>query len=302
MGPIGTRQRTAWLMLGPGLAVLLLVAAWPLVRTVWLGFTDATLDDPAGGVWVGLDNYLVRYADGEWGGVLADPLWWRALGNTLVFVLVSVSLETLLGLGIALVLHAAFPGRALVRAAVLVPWAIPSIVAAQMWGWIYHDQFGLLNDLLLRLGLLEQPLAWTADPGLMMGAVVLADVWKTTPFMALLLLAGLQMLPRDCYEAARVDGVHPLRVFWSVTLPLIRPALVVAVIFRGLDALRVFDLIYVLTPNSEQTMSISVYARQQLVDFQDLGYGSAVSTLVFFTLALCTLAFLMAMRRRGGLL
>jgi len=302
MGPIGTRQRTAWLMLGPGLAVLLLVAAWPLVRTVWLGFTDATLDDPAGGVWVGLDNYLVRYADGEWGGVLADPLWWRALGNTLVFVLVSVSLETLLGLGIALVLHAAFPGRALVRAAVLVPWAIPSIVAAQMWGWIYHDQFGLLNDLLLRLGLLDRPLAWTADPGLMMGAVVLADVWKTTPFMALLLLAGLQMLPRDCYEAARVDGVHPLRVFWSVTLPLIRPALVVAVIFRGLDALRVFDLIYVLTPNSEQTMSISVYARQQLVDFQDLGYGSAVSTLVFFTLALCTLAFLMAMRRRGGLL
>ena len=128
----------------------------------------------------------------------------------------------------------------------------------------------------------------------------MADVWKTTPFMALLLLAGLQMLPRDCYEAARVDGVHPLRVFWHVTLPLLRPALVVAVVFRGLDALRVFDLIYVLTPNSQQTMSISVYARQQLVDFQDLGYGSAVSTLVFFTLALCTLAFLMLVRRRDA--
>jgi trehalose/maltose transport system permease protein len=198
------------------------------------------------------------------------------------------------------VLQARFPGRGLVRAAVLVPWAVPTIVAAQMWGWIYHDQFGLLNDLLLRLGLIGQPLAWTADPDLTMAAVVLADVWKTTPFMALLLLAALQMLPRDCYEAARVDGVHPLRVFWHVTLPLLRPALVVAVVFRGLDALRVFDLIYVLTPNSQQTMSISVYARQQLVDFQDLGYGSAVSTLVFFTLALCTLAFLMLVRRRGA--
>ncbi len=294
------RRRSAWLLLAPSLATLLLVAAWPLGRTIWFSFTDANLAELEAAQWIGLENYLLRYADGSWGGVLTDPQWWRALGNTLVFMLLSVSLETLLGLGIALVLQARFPGRGLVRAAVLVPWAVPTIVAAQMWGWIYHDQFGLLNDLLLRLGLIGQPLAWTADPDLTMAAVVLADVWKTTPFMALLLLAGLQMLPRDCYEAARVDGVHPLRVFWHVTLPLLRPALVVAVVFRGLDALRVFDLIYVLTPNSQQTMSISVYARQQLVDFQDLGYGSAVSTLVFFTLALCTLAFLMLVRRRGA--
>jgi trehalose/maltose transport system permease protein len=290
--------RTAWLLLLPSLSVLALVAGWPLLRTFWLGLTDAGLGDAPGDArWVGWDNYLEQY-DGAWGGVLADPLWWRSVANTLVFAGASVALETLLGLLIALVLHARFRGRWLVRAAVLVPWAIPTIVSAKMWGWIYQDQFGLLNDLLLRLGVLAEPLAWTADPDLAMAAVILADVWKATPFMALLLLAALQMLPTDCYEAARVDGVPPLRVFFRVTLPLIRPALVVAVVFRALDALRVFDLIYVLTPNSEDTMSVSMYARQQLVDFQDVGYGSAASTLVFFLVALCTVVFLMLVRYR----
>jgi trehalose/maltose transport system permease protein len=293
------RTRTAWLFLAPALLVLLLVAGWPLVRTIWLGFTDATLSDLETFRWVGWANYLERDG-GAWFGVLADPLWWRAVWNTLVFAGVSVTLETILGLAIALVLQASFPGRPLVRAAVLIPWAIPTIVSAKMWGWIYHDQFGLLNDALLRLGLIGAPLAWTADPHLALAAVIAADVWKTTPFMALLLLAALQMLPRDCYEAARVDGVHPVKVFLHVTLPLIRPALVVAVVFRALDALRVFDLVYVLTPNSEDTMSMSVYARQQLVDFQDLGYGSAASTLLFFVVALSTAVVLMVMRYRPG--
>ena len=291
------RLRTAWLFVAPALLTLLATAGWPLLRTVWLGFTDAGLSDLSNATWIGLDNYLVLDG-GEWYGVLADPLWWQAVRNTLLFAGISVTLETVLGLAIALVLTAAFPGRPLVRAAVLIPWAIPTIVSAGLWGWIYHDQFGLLNDALLQLGLIAGPLAWTADPDLSLWAVILADVWKTTPFMALLLLAALQMLPRECYEAARVDGVHPVRVFFYVTLPLIRPALVVAVVFRALDALRVFDLIYVLTPNSEDTISMSVYARQQLVDFQDAGYGSAASTLLFFVVALSTLVFLMLAHRR----
>ncbi len=279
------------------LGVLLLVAGWPLARTVWLSFTDASLAGGASPRLVGFANYLSR-EDGYWLGVLADPRWWTAVWNTLTFTFVSVSLETVLGTIVALVLSARFPGRGLVRAAVLIPWAIPTVVSAKMWGWIYHDQFGLLNDLLLRLGLLSHPLAWTADPDLALTSVVLADVWKTTPFMILLILAALQMLPRDCYEAARVDGIHPVRVFFRVTLPLIRPALMVAVIFRGLDALRIFDLIYVLTANSEDTMSMSVYARQQLVDFQDVGYGSAASTLLFFVVALCTALYLVLGRVR----
>jgi len=295
------RQRVlvAWRFCLPLLLVLLMVAGWPLLRTIWFSFTDATLMAMGQAHWIGFDNYLSR-DEGDWYGVLADPLWWQAVGNTLWFVTISVSLETVLGLAIALVLQSRFPGRPMLRAAVLVPWAIPTIVSAKMWGWLLNDQFGLINDLLLRLGLIATPLAWTADPDLSMISVIIADVWKTTPFMALLLLAALQMLPRDYLEAARLDGVNAWRRFWHITLPLIRPALVVAVTFRALDALRIFDLIYVLTPNNPDTVSMSVYARQQLVDFQDVGVGSAASTLLFFTIALCTIAFLVLAQRRGG--
>ncbi|NJN48031.1 MAG: sugar ABC transporter permease [Candidatus Competibacteraceae bacterium] len=286
-----SRVRTAWLFLLPMLIILALVAGWPLVRTIGFGFTDAQLMNLSAARFVGFENYL-DYYQGEWYGLLADPDWWNAVWNTVRFALISVSLETVLGLIIALVLNASFTGRAWVRAAVLIPWAIPTIVSAKMWGWMLHDQFGIVNHMLLSLGLIATPLAWTANPDLAMLAVIMVDVWKTTPFMALLILAALQMLPTDCYEAARVDGVHPVKVFFRVTLPLIKPALLVAVIFRLLDALRIFDLIYVLTSNSRDTMSMSVYARQQLVDFQDVGYGSAASTLLFFIVALCTLLYL----------
>jgi trehalose/maltose transport system permease protein len=285
------RVRAAWLFLTPMLILLVLVAGWPLFRTIWFSFTDANLSDLGSAQFVGLENYLA-YADGEWYGVLADGLWWTSVWNTLKFSVISVALETILGLIVALVLNASFPGRSLVRAAVLIPWAIPTIVSAKMWGWMMHDQFGILNHMLMGLGLISAPLAWTASPDLAMTAVILVDVWKTTPFMALLILAALQMLPTDCYEAARVDGIHPVRVFFKVTLPLIQPALMVAVIFRLLDALRIFDLIYVLTSNSKDTMSMSVYARQQLVDFQSVGYGSAASTLLFFTVALCVVLYI----------
>jgi trehalose/maltose transport system permease protein len=289
------RVRTAWLFLSPMLLVLAAVAVWPLLRTIWFGFTDANL--AALGEWrfIGLDNYLARY-DGEWFGLLADPQWWNAVANTLWFTAVSVGLETVLGTIVALVLHTPFHGRGLVRAAVLIPWAIPTIVSAKMWSWMLNDQFGVINAMLLAIGLIDAPVAWTADPSTALWAVVAVDVWKTTPFMALLLLAGLQMIPRDCYEAARIDGVGALRVFFKVTLPLLKPALLVAVVFRGLDALRVFDLIYVITSNSRTTMSMSVYARQQLVDFQEVGIGSAASTLLFLVIASLTVVTLMAGR------
>jgi len=185
-----------------------------------------------------------------------------------------------------------------VRAAILIPWAIPTVVSARMWGWMLNDQFGILNHVLMGLGIISQPVAWTADAQLAMWAVVMVDVWKATPFMALLLLAALQMLPTDCYEAGRVDGVHPVRMFLRVTLPLIAPALGVAVLFRTLDALRVFDLIYVLTSNANSSMSMAVYARQQLVDFQEVGYGSAASTLLFLVIAMLTLSALALTRWR----
>ncbi len=288
------RLRSAWLFLLPMLVVLTAVAGWPLVRTIYFGFTDASLTNIEGARWIGIGNYfsVLSLPSGAtlYDGLLVDPAWWRAVWNTVRFTVVSVTLETIFGMIVALVLNAEFKGRAVVRAAVLIPWAIPTIVSAKMWTWMLNDQFGIINDMLLGLGLIGQKIAWTASPDTAMIAVVIVDVWKTTPFMALLILAGLQMIPGDIYEAAEIDGVHPLKVFWKITLPLIRPALVVAVIFRGLDSLRVFDLIYVLTPNNLQTKSMSVYAREFLFDFDKFGYGSAASTLLFLTIALMTIA------------
>lgn len=338
-----TRQRirSAWTFLVPMILVLTLVAGWPLVRTIYLSLTDASLSAETEPRFVGFDNYI-RYGPNQadwddelngyfvfdeasgaaliyrededvfydmdtmepyqgeidreavfqWHGVLVDRTWWRAVWNTVVFAVFSVFFEVVLGVVVALVLNASLPGRGLIRAAVLIPWAIPTIVSAQMWGWMLNDQYGVINVIFKALGLIDQNIAWTANPDLALPAVIAVDVWKTTPFMALLVLAALQLLPGEIYEAARVDGISPIKVFFRITLPLIRPALMVAIIFRTLDALRIFDLIYVLTSNSENTMSMSVYARQQLVDFQNVGIGSAASTVLFMIIALFTVAYI----------
>ncbi|HVZ03016.1 MAG TPA: sugar ABC transporter permease [Dongiaceae bacterium] len=271
------RAVTAWTFLAPMLAVLALVAGWPLLRTILLSFTDAGLGDFSAAGFVGLGNYR---------DLVADPEWWRAVANTLGFTVISVTIETVLGLVVALTLDAHLPGRGVVRAAVLIPWAIPTVVSAKMWAWMLNDLTGVVNAVLLGLDLIAKPWAWLADPVLAPVSVIAVDVWKGTPFMALLSLAALQVLPREIYEAARVDGVHPVRVFFDVTLPLIRPALLVAVVFRSLDALRVFDVIFVLTGDNPATASMSVYARQQLIDFQQVGMGSAAATFLFLVIAL----------------
>jgi trehalose/maltose transport system permease protein len=173
-----------------------------------------------------------------------------------------------------------------------VPWAIPTIVSAKMWGWMLNDQFGVINTLLLSARLITHKIAWTAEPSYAIWTVVLVDVWKTTPFMALLILAALQTVPKDCYEAARVDGVHPLRVFWKVTLPLIRQPLMVAIVFRLLDSLRVFDLIYVLTSSGSNTISMSGFVRREMVEYGNMGFGSAASTSLFLIIMLTAVIFL----------
>lgn len=290
------RTRSAWIFLAPTLLVLLLVAGWPLGRTIWFSFTDATLENIGESSYnmVGLQNYFGKYGvfnleavEGFW-----NTDWGMAIRNTFKFSIVSVVVETILGVIFALVLNANFKGRSFVRAAVLVPWAIPTIVSAKMWAWIMHDQFGVMNAMLKGAGIIDHNIAWTADPHYALWSVMLVDVWKTTPFMALLTLAALQMLPTDCYEAAHVDGIHPVRVFFKVTLPLIWPALMVAVIFRLLDALRVFDIIYVMTSNSVDTISMSGFVRREIVDNNYVGYGSAASTVLFLIIAVCTLLYL----------
>lgn len=292
------RVRAAYTFLVPMLIMLALVAAWPLFRSISFSFTDATADTIFNGQseWIGFDNYLERRVrsngDVRWRGVLVDGDWWNAVWNTVRFSVVSVSLEAVLGLLVALVLNMEFRGRGLVRAAILIPWAIPTVVSARMWGWMLNDQFGVINYMMIGVGLIDKPIAWTASSDTAMIAVLIVDVWKTTPFMALLMLAGLQMIPRDMYEAAKLDGIHPVKVFFRVTLPLLRPAILVAVIFRALDALRIFDLIYLLTPQSDSTVTMSVLSYRELQQFGDYGEGSAMSTLLFLIITLFVLLYI----------
>jgi trehalose/maltose transport system permease protein len=284
------RARAAFWFLAPMLVALFCVAAWPLLRTIYFSMTNTSLDNLYGGKFVWFYNYFhtQTLASGQvvYRGALVDPNWWNAVYNTVRFSVVSVIFETLFGMAVALMLNASFKGRGIVRAAILIPWAIPTIVSAKMWAWMLNDQYGIINDILVNLHLIDHKIAWTSSNDTAMIAVLVVDIWKTTPFMALLILAGLQTVPGDIYEAARIDGVHPVKVFWKLTLPLIRPALMVAVIFRMLDALRIFDLVYVLTPNSSATKTMSVISRENMIDFAKFAYGATQSTMLFAMLAI----------------
>lgn len=265
------QTRLAWLLVLPTLLVVALVAGYPLVQVFYYSFHRADISFVEPTEFVGFKNYLFLFQDPDFRG---------ALWNTLRFTFVSVFLETVLGLAIALVIHSNFKGRGIVRAAILIPWAIPTVVSAKMWQWMLNDIYGVINVILVNTGLVANKIAFLANPNTVLWAMVAVDVWKTTPFMALLLLAGLQLIPSDIYEAADIDGASKWQQFWTLTLPLLTPALVVALIFRTLDALRVFDVIFVMVGVNTATRSLAIYNRQTLIDFQDLGYGSTVSVAI----------------------
>ena len=285
-GSLGkSRERLAWLLVLPSLLVVALVALYPLYETIRLSFTNTRLASAREPRIVGIDNYL---------SLISETAFRDALSHTVIFTVASVTLETLLGLAIALVIHSNFRGRGGVRTAMLVPWAIPTVVSASMWQWMYHDVFGVVNDILVnRLHVLDTKVAWLASPETALPAIIAVDVWKTTPFMALLLLAGLQLIPGDVYEASTVDGASKVQQFFQITLPLLKPALLVALIFRTLDAFRVFDVVYVMKQFAPETMTVAVYARQQLIDLQLLGRGSAAAVIIF----LCIFAFVILYTR-----
>lgn len=267
--------RLGWTLVAPALAVIALVALFPLAWTVWESFHLHDLRMPwLGQPFVGLANYLEA---------LGDPRFWGALWHTAIFTVGSVGLEVVLGLILALALNQAYRGRGLVRAAVLVPWAIPTVVAALLWSFMFDGQAGIANAVLVDVGILDEPFVWFVHE---LGAwvpVILADVWKMTPFVALLLLAGLQNIDASLYEAARIDGASVWQQFRHVTLPNLKPALLVALIFRTMDAFRVFDLIYVMTKGGPGTATepIALYTFNSLLQNLRFGYGSALSVIIF---------------------
>src|ERR687886_190225 len=282
------QTRLGWLLLLPALATVGFVAIYPLGKTIYQSFTN---EEFLAGIeptkWVGLENYRDLWHD----TVFRDSVW-----TTVKFTLITVSFEFVLGLIIALVVNSNFRGRGAMRAVMLVPWAIPTVVAAQMWKWMLDDVFGVVNDAGKRMHLLSHSHAWVSEPSTALGAVCAVDIWKTTPFVALLLLAGLQVIPRDLYEAAAVDGANKLQQFWRITLPLLRPAILVTLIFRTLDALRAFDIFSVFFGNRLGSQSMAIYAQGAIVQDGRVGYGGAVSVAIFLIISLFVIIYMTVMR------
>ena len=282
------QTRIGWILLLPSLAVVGFVALYPLGKTVYQSFTNQEF---LAGIeptkWVGLENYRTLWHD----TIFRDAVW-----LTVKFTLITVSFEFALGLIIALVVNSSFKGRGAMRAVMLVPWAIPTVVAAKMWQWMLDDVFGVINDILLKLHIISHPHAWISDPSTSLAAVSAVDIWKTTPFVALLLLAGLQVIPRDLYEAASVDGANQLQQFWRITLPLLLPAILVTLVFRTLDALRVFDVFFVFFGNRQDTQTMAVYAQSTIVGDGHVGYGAAVSVAIFLIISLFAVIYMVFMR------
>jgi len=269
----------------PSLILIALITLYPAIYALYLSFHRRL---PIFGIsrFTGIDNYLF---------LIGDDRFWNALRNTLYFTTVSVVLELVLGLAVAVLLDRSFRMRGLFRAIVLIPWAIPTVVSAKMWEWMYNSDFGILNYLL------GTKINWLGSPFWALNGAIIMDVWKTTPFVAILLMAGLQVIPREIYQAARVDGAGGFDIFRRITLPLLRPVILVVLTFRTLDAFRIFDAVYVLTGGgpANTTETLSIYAYKMLFQTLQFGYGSTLAIIVFLCVGLISLFY--ASLLRGGI-
>lgn len=270
-------RRLGWLLCAPAALVMLAVTGWPVLYAFWLSLQRYDLKYPDQREFVGLDNYAT---------VLGNGYWWTAFGVTVLITVISVLIESVLGMALALIMHRALVGRALVRAVSLVPYGIVAVVAAFSWRYAWTPDTGYLADLVAAGG------APLTDQAGALAIVIVAEVWKTTPFMALLLMAGLALVPEDLLRAAAVDGAGPWQRFAKVMLPVMKPAILVALLFRTLDAFRVFDSIVVLTSGAQDTSSVSVLAYNNLIRGLNLGIGSTMSVLIFLAVALIAWVFI----------
>ncbi|MBK5013199.1 carbohydrate ABC transporter permease [Pantoea sp. S62] len=290
-------QRQAWVLLAPMLLVMLLLTAWPLLRTIWLSFTDAALigsgETPA---WIGLENYL--YA-------LSDPDFRASVWRTLYFTLVSVTFEGVIGVLVALLLNQKFVGRNVLRVLVILPWALPTIVNAMMWRLNFNPDYGSINALLSQLGIIDGYRSWLGSPDAALNAVMFADIWKNYPLVTLLVLAALQSIPEDLFEAARLDGASAWRRFRAITFPAIVAPLGVALVLRTIDAFKIFDIIYVMTRSGpvDSTKTLSFFVYQESFSYLRAGSGAAYAILMTLMCALLITLYLLMLwhqRRRSS--
>ncbi|QIN80700.1 ABC transporter permease subunit [Rubrobacter marinus] len=265
-------------MILPALLIILIVAFFPIAYSVYLSLFQANINGV--GQFVGLENYVEMFQ---------NDAFLRGLNNTVIFTVVSVFFEFIIGLGIALAINRAFRGRGLVRAAVLVPWAFPTVISAVMWRLMFQDQVGVINYVANAIGIISEPIL--SDRTLLLIAAIGVDVWKTTPFMALLLLAGLQTIPGDVYEAARVDGASVMQRFFRITLPLLKPAILVALLFRTLDSWRVYDLFWGMAGRELESLSTFVYTGVRISQLQ-FSVGNAAAVFIFITAFLIAIFFI----------
>ena len=283
------RARLAFWLLAPALTFVMLLGAFPVLSQFVLSFTEFNLKFADERGFAGLSNFA---------RLIGDGIFWQDLGQTVYFTVVSVGLELILGLAAALLLNRVIRGRAAMNSSLMVPWALPTVVAATMWSLLLNDRVGLVNSILERVGLMGEPIVWLG-PRLAMTSVILADVWKTVPFVAIILLAGLKSIPNQYYEAAALDGAGRWMVFRSITLPLLKPFIAVVVLFRTMDAFRVFDLIWVLTGGASRTETLSIYIYKVLFRYGDLGYGSTITVALFTIVFVLSLGLIRFMRISG---
>jgi multiple sugar transport system permease protein len=269
-------------MVSPSLLLIALVAAYPIAYAIWLSLNEYSVRVAGLSRWAGLRNYTTA---------LSDPGFWDAFVTTFIFTAASVSLELILGLVMALAMHAAFKGQGLLRTVVLVPWAVLTVVTAIMWQTMFEPELGFVNSMLGAVGLPDDTVWLGREPHALL-VMIFADTWKTAPFMALLILAGLQVIPNEVYEAARVDGATAWQRFVRITLPLLKPAILVALIFRTLDALRIFDLPYVLTKGANGTNTLSLESYQTFSQNRILGLGAALAVLTFVIVMAVALVYI----------
>jgi multiple sugar transport system permease protein len=272
-------KQTGWLLITPALLILAFVFLYPITRACWLSLFTQNLGTQLEPVFSGLNNY---------GRMLGDGRFWQSLWNTSVFTTISIFLELVLGMTFALVLNQAFFGRGLARTAALIPWALPTAIMGLAWAWIFNDQYGVVNDILFRLGIINEAVTWLGEPTRAMFALIIADVWKTTPFIALILLAGLQSISSDLYEAHAIDGATPIQSFRQITLPLLAPQILIALLFRFAQSFGIFDLVQVMTGGGPagSTEMVSIYIYATVRRYLDFGYGAALVTVTFLLLVL----------------